>query len=59
MMMDMSTALASYGAPEFMLDWSALCEMGHFYNLPIFGFAGVTDSKRIDQQAGIEGALWV
>lgn len=59
MTMDMSTTLASYGAPEFMLDWSALCEMGHYYNLPVFGFAGVTDSKIFDQQAGIEGALWV
>jgi trimethylamine--corrinoid protein Co-methyltransferase len=59
MTMDMSTTLASYGSPEFMLDWSALCEMGHFYNLPVFGFAGVTDSKVFDQQAGIEGALWV
>lgn len=59
MTMDMKTALAAYGAPEFMLDWSALCEMGHFYNLPIFGFAGCTDSKVFDQQAAIEGSLWV
>jgi len=59
MTMDMSTALAAYGAPEFMLDWSALCEMGHYYNLPVFGFAGCSDSKVFDQQAGIEGALWV
>jgi len=59
MTMDMSTALAAYGAPEFMLDWSALSEMGHYYNLPVFGFAGCSDSKIFDQQAGIEGALWV
>jgi trimethylamine--corrinoid protein Co-methyltransferase len=59
MTMDMSTALAAYGAPEFMLDWSALCEMGHYYKLPVFGFAGCSDAKVFDQQAGIEGALWV
>jgi trimethylamine--corrinoid protein Co-methyltransferase len=59
MTMDMSTTLASYGAPEFMLDWCALSEMGHYYGLPIFGFAGVTDAKTFDQQAAAEGALWV
>jgi len=59
MTMDMSTTLAAYGAPEFMLDWSALCEMGHYYDLPVFGFAGCSDAKTFDQQAGIEGALWV
>ena len=59
MTMDMKTTVASYGAPEFMLDWTALCEMGHFYKLPIFGFAGVSDAKIFDQQAAAEGALWV
>ncbi len=58
MTMDMSTTVGTYGAPEFMLDWSALCEMGHHYDLPVFGFAGVSDAKTFDQQAGIEGALW-
>lgn len=59
MTLDMSSAVGTYGAPEFMLDWSALCEMGHYYDLPVFGFAGVSDAKTFDQQAGIEGALWV
>jgi len=59
MTMDMSTMLAAYGAPEFMLDWCALSEMGHYYRLPIFGFAGVSDAKTFDQQAAAEGALWV
>jgi len=59
MTMDMSTMLASYGAPEFMLDWCALSEMGHYYGLPIFGFAGVTDAKVFDQQAAAEGTMWV
>jgi trimethylamine--corrinoid protein Co-methyltransferase len=59
MAMDMSTLLACYGAPEFMLDWCALSEMGHYYQLPIFGFAGVSDAKTFDQQAAAEGVLWV
>ncbi len=59
MTMDMSTTLASYAAPEFMLDWCALSEMGHYYDLPIFGFAGVSDAKIFDQQAAAEGALWM
>ncbi|NQT48511.1 MAG: trimethylamine methyltransferase family protein [Chloroflexi bacterium] len=59
MTMDMSTMSASYGAPEFMLDWCALSEMGHYYDLPVFGFAGVSDAKTFDQQAAAEGALWV
>jgi trimethylamine--corrinoid protein Co-methyltransferase len=59
MTMDMSTMLAAYGAPEFMLDWCALSEMSHYYGLPNFGFAGVSDAKTFDQQAAAEGALWV
>ena len=59
MTFDMRTTIASYGAPEFMMDWTALCEMGHYYEVPIFGFAGVTDAKIFDQQASLEGALWV
>lgn len=59
MTMDMSTMLACYGAPEFMLDWCAMSEMSHYYDLPIFGFAGASDAKTFDQQAAIEGSLWV
>ena len=29
MTMDMSTLTAPYGAPAFVLDWCALCEMDH------------------------------
>ncbi|OGV95916.1 hypothetical protein A2W24_01055 [Microgenomates group bacterium RBG_16_45_19] len=58
MTMDMHSMIASYGAPEFMFDWCSLREMGAFYGLPVFGFAGVSDALIFDQQAGIEGALW-
>jgi trimethylamine--corrinoid protein Co-methyltransferase len=59
MAMDMSTTVAAYGAPEFMLDWCALAEMSHYYGLPNFGFAGVSDAKTFDQQAAAEGTLWI
>ena len=59
LLMDMAKGLISYGAPEFMLAMAALSEMCHFYQLPIFGFAGCCDAKVFDQQAGAEGAVWM
>lgn len=32
-------------------------EMGKYYDLPVFGLAGCTDSKVLDQQCGAEAAL--
>jgi trimethylamine--corrinoid protein Co-methyltransferase len=32
-------------------------EMGKFYNLPVFGLGGSTDSKVLDQQCGMEATL--
>ncbi|MGD8603283.1 MAG: trimethylamine methyltransferase family protein [Anaerolineales bacterium] len=57
--MDMSSGLISYAAPEFMLGMMALSEMGQYYRLPVFSFAGCSDSKIFDQQAGAEGAMWM
>jgi trimethylamine--corrinoid protein Co-methyltransferase len=57
--MDMSKGLISYAAPEFMLAMTAFSEMYHYYQLPIFSFAGCSDSKSFDQQASAEGALWM
>lgn len=57
--MDMSSGLISYAAPEFMLGMMALSEMGQYYRLPVFSFAGCSDSKIFDQQAAAEGAMWM
>jgi trimethylamine--corrinoid protein Co-methyltransferase len=57
--MDMAKGLISYAAPEFMLAMTAFSEMYHHYGLPIFSFAGCTDSKAFDQQAAAEGAIWM
>jgi trimethylamine--corrinoid protein Co-methyltransferase len=55
---DMSTSLMSYASPEFMLATSALTDMARYYRLPMFSFAGCSDSCVYDQQASLEGALW-
>lgn len=55
--MDMSTTVFSYGAPEMSLAVAALAEMAHFYRLPIFGTAGCSDSKAVDLQAAVEVAV--
>ncbi len=57
--MDMAKGLISYAAPEFMLAMTALSEMCHYYDLPIFSFAGCSDAKIFDEQAAAEGAMWV
>ncbi len=51
---DMSTSIFSHGAPEFHLMSAALADMAHYYKLPCWGSAGLTDSKIFDQQATIE-----
>lgn len=58
--MDMRTAVACYGAPEFMLHCMAMAELAHhYYRLPVWGFSGCSDAKLADMQAGIESALWI
>jgi trimethylamine--corrinoid protein Co-methyltransferase len=57
--MDMAQGLISYAAPEFMLAMTGLSEMCHYYDLPIFSFAGCSDAKIFDEQAAAEGAMWM
>lgn len=58
--LDMRTMVATYSSPEFMLHCRAFAELGQrFYHLPTWGFAGCTDSKVPDIQAGIDSALWI
>ncbi|MFP3853154.1 MAG: trimethylamine methyltransferase family protein [Anaerolineales bacterium] len=57
--MDMAKGLISYAAPEFMLAMAGLSDLCHYYDLPIFSFAGCSDSKIFDQQASLEGAIWM
>jgi len=58
--LDMRTMVGTYAAPEFMLHGMAMAELAHhYYHLPVWGFAGCSDSKQPDIQAGIESALWI
>jgi trimethylamine--corrinoid protein Co-methyltransferase len=55
--LDMKTTIVSYGAPEWSLGMAAWTKLAHYYNLPVWGYAGATDSKVIDAQAGIEATF--
>jgi trimethylamine--corrinoid protein Co-methyltransferase len=57
--MDMLHTTLAYGAPELSLQSAALTEMARYLGLPLWSTAGCTDSKLVDEQAGIEGALSV
>jgi trimethylamine--corrinoid protein Co-methyltransferase len=54
---DMSTTVVSYGAPEMSLWSAALTEMAHHLHLPVFSTAGCTDAVAFDQQAAAESAI--
>ena len=52
---DPITSRSAYGAPEFALSTGVLnAQMAEYYGLPTFGFAGPSDSKLPDAQAGAE-----
>jgi len=55
--MDMQTGILAYGAPEMNMLVAAQTEIARYLGLPFFSTAGCTDSKVVDQQAAIEGAL--
>ena len=58
--LDMKTMVATYASPEFMLHMRATAELAqHLYHLPVWGFAGCSDAKVPEMQAGIESALWI
>lgn len=55
--MDMSSGIFSYGAPELSLLSAAFTEVIHSYGLPVFGTCGCSDAKELDQQAAIEATF--
>jgi len=53
--LDMRSSVVSYGCPEWSLTQAALADMrDEIYGLPIWAFAGASDSKVMDAQAGAE-----
>ena len=57
--MDMKTTISVYGAPEFELARVLVAEMGRFYGLPTWGYAGHSDSCVMDEQAAADAAYSV
>jgi trimethylamine--corrinoid protein Co-methyltransferase len=53
-MLDMRTTVQPYADPDKR---AMVTDYVHFLGLPMFALAGVSDSKTVDQQAGIEAAL--
>ncbi|MFC2019477.1 trimethylamine methyltransferase family protein [Chloroflexota bacterium] len=53
--LDMKSTVVSYGCPEWSLAQAALADMrDEIYGLPIWAFAGASDAKIMDAQAGAE-----
>lgn len=53
--LDMKSSVVSYGCPEWSLSQAALADMrDEIYGLPIWAFAGASDAKVMDAQAGAE-----
>jgi len=55
--MDMSSMILAYGAPELSLMMAGVTELAHYAGLPLWQTGGCTDSKTFDAQAMIEGSL--
>ncbi len=54
---DMTTSVMCYGAPEMVLLSAAMTDIAKWLRLPMFSTAGCSDSKVLDQQAGVESAM--
>jgi trimethylamine--corrinoid protein Co-methyltransferase len=51
---NLQTMVGNYCLPD---EQGVAAAMGKYYQLPVFGLGGATDSKALDQQAGAECAL--
>jgi len=57
--MDMKATQICYGGPEFQLTKAAVAQLGRWYGMPTWGYAGCTDAKMMDEQAAAEAMLSV
>jgi trimethylamine--corrinoid protein Co-methyltransferase len=57
--MDMGAAQICYASPEFQLTKAAIAQLGQWYGLPTWGYAGCSDAKIMDEQAALEALLSV
>lgn len=54
---DMMAAQIIFGGPEQAIFSIAMSQMGKFYGFPVYINAGLTDSKKLDAQAGLESGI--
>ncbi|MEM2627998.1 MAG: trimethylamine methyltransferase family protein [Ignisphaera sp.] len=54
---DVKAAASSLGAIETVMMNSCIAQIGKYLNLPTVGFIGISDSKTVDIQSAIEGAI--
>jgi trimethylamine--corrinoid protein Co-methyltransferase len=57
--LDMRASQICYASAEFQLTKSAIAELGRWYGLPTWGYAGCSDAKVMDEQAALEALLSV
>jgi trimethylamine--corrinoid protein Co-methyltransferase len=57
--MDMKAAQICYASAEFQLTKTAVAELGRWYGLPTWGYAGCSDAKVFDEQAALEALFSV
>lgn len=55
--LDMKTAACIYACPEYRLALSACADLYHYYGIPMWGTAGVSDAQCLDEQAGMEWGI--
>jgi trimethylamine---corrinoid protein Co-methyltransferase len=55
--MDMNTAAAAIGSPEYSVLIASHAQMGRFYGLPSRSGGSLTDSQVVDAQAGMESMM--
>jgi trimethylamine--corrinoid protein Co-methyltransferase len=56
---DMRSTCISYTAPQHKFAYTVIAAMYHYYNLPVWGTAGVSDSHILDEQTAFEHALTI
>jgi trimethylamine--corrinoid protein Co-methyltransferase len=57
--MDMKATQICYASPEFQLTKAAIAQLGRWYGMPTWGYAGCSDAKVLDEQAALEAMLSV
>lgn len=57
--MDMSSMQICYASPEFQLTKAAIAQLGRWYGMPTWGYAGCSDAKVMDEQAALEAMFSV